>query len=409
MGLVDFFRQKNAYGGDQSGAMAGMSPGYSNPNLQPFSGTQDIPQAPPDALAPPPDDSGYGQGDMDTSPVITDTSRSTRDTDALRDLAGQYPNREDYKPSILRRIGAGFVGYNEGSRAASAYKDAPYNDAVTDWSNKIKPAENIANLERYGNTDATRGAYQQGSLAIRQGESDRKKTADEQRYEVAKDKLVVSHQRADDAQRKIDAVIKNNNLTASEKATLTQKFQKDLIAARADAAIHLQTLRGAQKTGQIAQSGDIRKDIEDLRSSNAADLVGARGEQARQTKAAPGSAGSTPTQQRTGIMNRAGQLAREHPEWADHVTIDTNTQQVKVAPTGTFSGPDAKTRAAIMQYLNGTGDNGTQGQTAPKGPPTANKTEPGYIAVADSTGKVVAQIPVGDVEKLDKTKYHVVK
>jgi hypothetical protein len=476
MGIADFFRQRNAYGGDnanamagltqpddyqpQSGAMPGMSLGYRNPNVAPdmFAGTRDIAPAPPDALAPPPDDSGTMN---DLASVVTDNSRQTRDTDALRNQVSQYPDRANYKPSILRQIGSAFIGYDQGYGAQQKFKDAPYDEAVGDWSNKVKPLENLANLERYGNTDTTRQTIGSDRNAIAQ-----------ERNRIAQEKVNVSQQRANDAQKKINAVIKNNDLTASEKAALTQKYNKELISAKADVARSLEDLKNTHRIGQIDESGDIQKDIQELRGEQGQDLAETRGAEARKTKAVvPGGAGATgsiPTQQAKAKQNRAGQALRDHPEWKGLISVDANGQ-VKIATPGssffgkTVGGPTQKVYDEIKQYIDGPGSSmttdvpagaGTPNNTdtqpsgagtpnkgasagAPSGAGSPNKpattptsekpkgkagpngemgisengqVEPGYVAIAsNATGKKVAQIPESNVPRLDKTKYHVVR
>jgi len=138
MPLPDYFRMKNIFGDDSN--MPGMGLDYKNPNqpqnyfttgggysLGQNPPTDDVPNslsntsANDDVISPPQNSGGY--------------TPQTRDTEALRVLMNQYPDREKYKPGILRRIGAGFIGFDQGAQAGDKYLNDPYNMAITDWKN----------------------------------------------------------------------------------------------------------------------------------------------------------------------------------------------------------------------------------------------------------------------------------
>lgn len=395
-----------------------MRPGYRNPNKPNdyFEGTRTADtQAPPASIEA---DSLTDEPNIDTTAADIqpdpgfDYTRQTRDTDALRELLGQYPDREKYKPSVLRRIGSAFIGYDQGAGAQKSYLDRPYNEALQDWKDRIAPSENLANLERYGNTDVRQGIYQAGTLEARNREIDRKIDQGQQRINQNQEKIRQN-------QQKIDHVNEREDLTESEKIDLINYYKEEQVEARIDADKALQEMRGNQRMKQIgAQNanavtiqgmrntqsgantsariqgtkdvqqmrgtqavdladvkgtiqsnlqdkkgtqaidqidvrGSVNRDLQDLRGSQGLAAIRARGEQARQTRAtAPGGANSTsqlPSQQKVLMQNLAGKAQREHPEWAGYISIDADGQ-VKIKSPGYF-GPDKKTYQDMVDYF----------------------------------------------------------
>jgi hypothetical protein len=451
MALQDFFRMRRAYGnpgipiGDPGiGGVTGYwHPGQdenqgivsdedakrmAGPPIQDNTQQDDTP--PPDFYAPPVDLANSG-------PTQTNNPQyqQTRDTDALRQLISQYPNREQYKPSILKRIGSGFIGVNEGSKAQQSYLDSGYDDAIADWKNQIAPAEDLANLERYGNTNSRQGLYQGERIDIMRGELERKTAQGNARIAQNQEKI-------DQNQQKIDHVLAREDISESEKLALTNKYRKEQIKLKGDIDYTRQQLVGTQQQANIGAKGEVDKDIQELRGTQRIEQIGATGAQARTTKATP-SGGTKATsqseaQKKIGVQNRVGQAQREHPEWSDWITIDPNTGQVNIEnpSTGFFgrqTGPDDKTYKEMQQYFGvqtGTSQNdanvpsgaGTPNNTAtkpsgagtpnntsakPAGAGTPNKpatTPTSKTAKPHTTGKVRVKAPDGRTGTWDLSK-----
>lgn len=70
-----------------------------------------------------------------------------RATNRLYDMLDEIPQREDYKPSIWRRIGGSIVG----GAAGKEFVDRPYTNAREKFTNEYEPTKDIATLERYAN------------------------------------------------------------------------------------------------------------------------------------------------------------------------------------------------------------------------------------------------------------------
>jgi|SRR5882672_957814 len=364
MPLPDYFRMKNIFGDDSN--MPGMGLDYKNPNqpqnyfttgggysLGQNPPTDDVPNslsntsANDDVISPPQNSGGY--------------TPQTRDTEALRVLMNQYPDREKYKPGILRRIGAGFIGFDQGAQAGDKYLNDPYNMAITDWKNRIAPAEQAANLERYGNANMRQSQYQGARTDIAGREVTRKTEQGNRRLDQGDVKSDQAQQKIDQAeeriqlnQDKLDHLKSRQDLTDSEKITLANKYKQEQADAKAEADLTKQTLIGTQKTGQITAKGEVDKDIQTLRGTQAESLAGTKGAEARATKAiVPGSAGSTsqlPSQKKVSVQNKAAQGIRENPSWANYMKTDANGQ-VSIQPPGRFSGPDQKTYDAMVNYI----------------------------------------------------------
>jgi hypothetical protein len=394
MGITDFFRMQNAFGNpqplqvtaDDNPRMTAMSPSYSNPNVPPdiFSGTRDNSPSPPESLAAPSSPDTGPQGEMDFPSTVTDNARSTRDMDALRALAGQYPSRENYKPGIMRRIGSALVGIDQGADAQSRYLDSGFNEALADWRNKVQPAENLANLERYGNTSQQQGTLQQGRLNVAQAAEERKSEYGGRKLDIDQQKVDASQQRADANDRKINHVISMKDISDTERAALMNRYTTERDKAKAEAAQALQATKGTQKIDQIDTQGDVNRDLQELRGTQKTGQIAATGEEARKTKVAPASPSKTTqseTQKKVGVQNRAAELIRQNPEWDNYIHIDTNTGQVKVDPVSRHMwehGPDQDTYNQIVSGLEAgmnVVDLGTRGKDQPSGAGTPNNTD----------------------------------
>jgi hypothetical protein len=84
-------------------------------------------------------------------------------TDYFNNLVRNMPVRRN--PSLLRKIGASLVSAGQGIKAGERALFAPYLQELEDWQEKLKPAYQAANLERFENVNQRNLAYQRGTLA----------------------------------------------------------------------------------------------------------------------------------------------------------------------------------------------------------------------------------------------------
>lgn len=188
------------------------------------------------------------------------------------------------------------------------------------------------------------------------------------------------------------------------------------------------TQQGDIKSGQIEQQGNIRSGQIGQQHENRLGEISASGEQARETKGTLGAGTTKPlgsesaTQTKTRLQLRANEAIQEHPEWQGFIKINPNNGMVDIEPPGKTwygaqSGPDKATHDEIVSYIRGQSKSSTSKPTVPENKPVTStakppdaKLEAGYVKVVDiSTGKVVAQIPKADAERLNKQKYQVVQ
>lgn len=123
--------------------------------------------------------------------------------EAIRNM----PERE--KPGILRKIAASMVGLGrEGTQGAQRVLDAPYNEKMDDWNQKIKALQPGMQMEKQGRInerliESDKRRYEQGDERIRQGE-DRVRLAAEKNANIYETKQKELTAKIDDAQRRLD-------------------------------------------------------------------------------------------------------------------------------------------------------------------------------------------------------------
>jgi hypothetical protein len=192
--LLEFLRQRNIFGVPP--LSGGIGNGLSSPNpasldmsgvygggpSEDFNFGADNPLViPPSDMAPSPE---YNI-DARMRELYNPTNDATQNFEGM---VNNYPTRE--KPSKLRRLGAMLIDYTKGPKAGQDFYNEPFNDKLTDWKNKLGPAQSAANLERYENVNNRTMAYQTISNELRE-----KAQASKDRNDEAKAK--VSQQRAD--------------------------------------------------------------------------------------------------------------------------------------------------------------------------------------------------------------------
>lgn len=88
--------------------------------------------------------------------VNEDSSQPEDSISRIRKLFSTVPKREDYKPSLGRNILSNIAGVGTGlkthdaikaGQANEAVRDAPYNNAFSDWQSKVAPELKLAEIE----------------------------------------------------------------------------------------------------------------------------------------------------------------------------------------------------------------------------------------------------------------------
>ena len=185
--LMQFLRMRNIFG--QQPPISGGSMGMDMPDQGGFFGNMGGTTGPytPDnsavslpSIAPP-----AVEPQADAMPDMADMFHPHYEAQQkYNQLAGAYPNRADYKPSIMRRIGGALMAFSGGMapgrgldfyhanpnaiKAGIDFMEDPFNKAQEDWSKQIVPAQQAATMERYQNANERQAAYQTASTKIRE-------------------------------------------------------------------------------------------------------------------------------------------------------------------------------------------------------------------------------------------------
>lgn len=211
----------------------------------------------------------------------------TTATANFNELLGNYPSREDYHPSALRRIGGaltavggsfdGHGGFRFNPNAVETgmnLRDEPINKKLSDWKNKIGPSYQAASLERTNNSNERTMAYQTVAQQLRA-------EADEARNNKNEKDALIRQQRADVYEFKARnpnlklIMTKGGNVMAFNPADGSTK----------DTGIPTGSLTEADKMSmaqensveRIEKTGDEQRKTEDLRQKGRLDVAETRG------------------------------------------------------------------------------------------------------------------------------------
>lgn len=384
--------------------------------------------------------------------------------DQFRQSVMAQPQRDNFgsRTNILRMLGTGALsglqGTEEGARKpvynkagkvigtapkgfweqfgeqpfnigqTEAIMNTPYEKKVEDWKQRTAGLQKVAEIQAKDNPelDALHLAQArrlpqmenrlqtQGDIRLGQGQS---------KIDIAQQHQQLDEWKAKNPQGKVYAPKGGNVVIINP---LTGEATDTGIASGTLSDERRIRLTGDIRSGQIEQQGNIRSGQIEQRGDIRSRQISEQGEQSRQTKQTLGAGTEKPlgaqseTQKKQASINKYNKITNEHPEWIKHVTIDPDTKLPRIAPVnpgGWFgSGPSKEEHDAIYKALYG--DDTTQSTNKPTEnkpvtstakPPDA-KLEAGYVKVVDiSTGKVVAQIPKADAERLNKQKYQVVQ
>lgn len=268
--------------------------------------------------------------------------------DLLLDRIVNAPKREDYKPSILRKIGASIatvgsgrpsavvggqpVGYESNPNAAKiadSLVNKPYYDAMGDFESKLKPLEVAANTERMNNTQLriAKGQERTSELAATREERLAKEGADRVRiqqaklelerlkaakknlkmYDVAGGNIMVFDP---DTGKISDSGIESGKMSDVEKMNLGLENAKSIEDVRQINRESLAKLTSGLTSGRNAETQDRIDDRTEYTQG--------------QINSRSGGDGQTPSQQFTARRNKAIDLINQHPEYIEFFETDSN-------------------------------------------------------------------------------------
>lgn len=385
-----------------------------------------------------PSQPSYPSYPMYQMPPLQYDNEPTPALDTYRDLLNKYPDRP--KPSIMRMIGTGALSYvnadqpdqvtetiGPGGKVTKTIKkgiwkpydinetkkimDMPYEQELGDYGNKLKTAQAAASIEQKDRADRALTAQRYGSAA----KSVASIPQTQQKIDISADRARIAGMNAETRARAQALQEKIKDLPDSERLRLVQEGQIDLEDLRnAGAMERVQAQQaGATHRTEMQQSGATQRERESQAAATGRTEMQQTGANQRQEDKQD--TGQLPSQQKVRMQLRATQAVREHPEWKNYVTIDSNGMvQVKPVGGGGFfgGGLDEDTRKQIVDYLNGTGISAVApppevSQSKPPAKPTklTNKkptsppnTSHGMIQMYAPDGKSFRMVPQDKVQ-----------
>jgi hypothetical protein len=263
---------------------------------------------------------GQGMPEMDAGARMRELYQPQNDASQRFDeMIKQYPQEDN--PSWLRRIGAMIVDYTKGSNRAEQFYHEPYNKKVTEWKDKIGPAQQAANLERYENVNQRTMAYQQMQTELREKVQIAKEKNDEVKAKILQQRTDIYAFKALHPDWKI-VMTKGGNVMMINPQT--QEVHDTGIPTGSMSEMDKITLGQEQALERIAATGEEARTTEGVRQAGRETLVGMRGKEARATKGvASGSASKdlTPSAVKTDRYNKAMAIRNSNPELAKYIKL----------------------------------------------------------------------------------------
>lgn len=263
--------------------------------------------------------------------------------DAYAAALGEMPDKDNYKPSVLRKIGAAVVGFGSGrpigmyggvpvgwagsphsAEISQQFLDKPYIEDLSQWKLKTGGLKEAADLESSRNTNERIAANQAASIEIRQAQLER---------QIERDRQLAEH--------------RNEQTELARERMLRTLPEAESIAMRARYAKELEEFRqGGRKTlQQIDQEFD--KAMEGIRQGNRMALaqyvqgqITSRTEytQDQINQRATDTDTMSPTQQAAARRNKIVEIITAKPEYRDffelHPTTGQPTGMMTERPTG---------------------------------------------------------------------------
>lgn len=273
-------------------------------------------------------------------------------TDKFNSLIDSYP--QENKPGLLRKIFGTVAGTLAGKQAEEETLHPGRDTEIKDWENKIKPAEQAANLERYSNVNERTMAHQ---------------TAETQRRTTADQALETSRQ---NHETNLLNIATNKNVSKEDLQKVIDQHKLDLAELTAKHAKELAELNNKSK-GDIADKGDqtkkdvaninagSREKVADKKNANALTLSTYKGQQIQNKP-------ETANNEQQRMLNNVDIFKRDNPNLAQHINVDPNTKEINVrkpGPGGMFSsdGPSQADYDKINKFINENGKSGTGGNS----------------------------------------------
>lgn len=282
--------------------------------------------------------------------------------DYYNQLMMQYPTRNMH-PGIMRRLAASFAGFGGGPNAAEEVMDQPFNRERREWLDKMGPAYNAANLERYGNVNERQILSQEAraETADRRAKTqeedlERKRQKDYTDASIKRARIGFNYYKLNHPNAVFKSDDEGNVFYLDPQNPGEAKYVQDPdgdnvnVGKLGDAAKEEIKINNKLKEIKAKTSGKIEE-------------IGAKGEEDRKTKREfpPAAQGGkpkvlTPEQQAQERLNRANELLMTDPEAAKYITITGKTVKVDVPSAGWGSNtPEQKAYAAKARdyILNG--------------------------------------------------------
>lgn len=341
-------------------------------------------------LMPPPSPTFQGQPGQSPD-TNNDTFGHNKFADELFKLISQMPNREENKPSLLRKIGSAIVGIGEGPQAQEEFKDKPFNEKMTDWGTKFGATSQAATLE---NQNRTRQLQERAQTRLEQSAAERR-NVDQWKQELAVYKRdhpnhifktgadgYVYAINPQDPSKATKTNVKSNDLTFEDREQLNVDKAENAAANKPGRFQIHQTLNSDGSPGPVIRINLDTNEGEEIKMAGSDSGI------------AP-IKGDTASQAKTRLQSKANQAIQEHPEWKNFITTDPNTGQVSVG-----TNTDEVTRSQIMDYLGmKSGKDVTLPPDKPAAKVTTPKQEAKIPARTPATGK-----PQGSVIEEEKVE-----
>lgn len=290
----------------------------------------------------------------------------TEATERFNQMIQQYPQED--KPSWLRRIGAMIVDYTKGSKRAEEWFHEPYNEKVQEWKDKIAPAQQAANLERYENVNQRTLAANQIAAELREKAQQAKEKNDERNAQIRQQRADVYQFKATHPNWKV-LLPKGGNVTMIN--PITNETHDTGIPTGTMTDLDRIWLQGEQRIEQIEATGAQARETEGVRQTGRIEAITERGKQARETKATPpGGAtgvGGTPTQMKVNQYNKAREIYNSSPALGRYIKLGAGNE-FRIMKPGEKGGPTPQEYSTIINSIYGATTQGSGGRGSMAGP-----------------------------------------
>lgn len=229
--------------------------------------------------------------------------------DRFNQLINNYPQQN--KPGLLRKIFGTVAGTLSGPDAEENVLHPGYKGAVENWQNQIKPLQEAANLERQSNANI--------STLKHQTESEKRLSDASLRSDQNADERLTRQINADRINEQLKQTHEDNLIKMFNEGAINRKQLED---AKASYAKELEALKATHAKELEAAKAGHAVDLAGFKTGETIKVNTFKGQQIKESQ--------LEVQRRR--MNNVDQLKRLHPEWANFVSIDPNTKEIKVAP-----------------------------------------------------------------------------